>query len=339
MSQPRGARKSDNITATPTRTALTTSKKQQSEREQEMPKKPRSVLKKDLTEYFDPGKRSPVPTTAGNPIDTVIQCRKLQVGTPTGKEDSGTGEGGGKKDNNNSWLTPLVKKKRGKSNRATKDARDEEGHNNKKLRSDDKEESAGEQQAGFTVDLESMSASMRKKSPKTKTLKTKKDKEKQEDSAKKPNQTPKKKATFAPAESDKESDKKKKEEEESDKESDKKKKEEEVVVNFQCVIGFAIRVDKGNNTKGGFDKKLSKGLTFLREFVDPAACILPNGKDKRLGLIKSKSDLPKYQLIMKNYFNIPNPMEATLDKVLKELESELLQTDSEYKLTNTQRQH
>jgi hypothetical protein len=42
---------------------------------------------------------------------------------------------------------------------------------------------------------------------------------------------------------------------------------------------------------------------------------------------------------MKNYFNIPNPMEATLDKVLKELESELLQTDSEYKLTNTQRQH
>ena len=22
-----------------------------------------------------------------------------------------------------------------------------------------------------------------------------------------------------------------------------------------CVVGFAIRVDKGNNTKGGFDKK------------------------------------------------------------------------------------
>ena len=60
--------------------------------------------------------------------------------------------------------------------------------------------------------------------------------------------------------------------------------------------------------KGGFAKKLSKGLTFLRDFVDPAACILPNRKDKRLGPIKLKSDLPKYQLTMRNYFNIPNQM-------------------------------
>jgi len=143
------------------------------------------------------------------------------------------------------------------------------------------------------VDLELMSAPMKKKSSKTQTPKQKKDKKKQEDSAKKPNQTPRKKATFAPEESE---------------ESGKKKKEEEVAVNFQCVIGFAIRVDKGNNTKGGFNKKLSEGLTFLRDFVDPAACILPNGKDKRLGPIKSKSDLPKYQLTMRNYFNIPNQM-------------------------------
>jgi hypothetical protein len=108
-----------------------------------------------------------------------------------------------------------------------------------------------------------MSASMRKKSPKTKIPKSKKSKEKQEDSAKKLNQTPRKKATFAPEESE---------------ESGKKKEEEEVAVNSQCVIGFAIRVDRGNNTKGGFGKKLSKGLTFLREFVDPAACTPPNGK-------------------------------------------------------------
>jgi hypothetical protein len=134
---------------------------------------------------------------------------------------------------------------------------------------------------------------MRKKSPKTKILKSKTSKEKREDSAKKPNQTPRKKATFAPEESE---------------ESGKKKEEGEVAVNFQCVIGFTIRVDKGNNTKGGFDKKLSEGLTFLREFVDPAACILPNGKDKRLGLIKSKLDLPKYQLTMRNYSNIPSQM-------------------------------
>ncbi len=133
---------------------------------------------------------------------------------------------------------------------------------------------------------------MRKKSPKSKIHKPKKDKEKQEDSAKKPNQTPRKKATFVP--------------EESEESGKKKKEEEEVVVNFQCVIGFAIWVDMGNNTKGGFNKKLSEGLTFLREFVDLVACIVPNGKDKRLGPIKSKSDLPKYQLIMRNYFNITN---------------------------------
>ena len=104
-------------------------------------------------------------------IETVIQRRELQVGTPTGKEDSGTGEGG-KKDDKNSWLTPLAKKKRGKRNKTPKDARGEEGQNTKKPRSDE-EDSAEEQsskgtdQAGATVDLESMSASMRKKSPKT----------------------------------------------------------------------------------------------------------------------------------------------------------------------------
>ncbi len=190
-----------------------------------------------------------------------------------------------------------MKKKRDKSNATPQDAEDEEGQNNKKPTSDD-EESAGEQskgteQAGHTVDLESMSTSMRKKSPKTKILKSKMSKEKREDSAKKPNQTPRKKATFAPEESE---------------ESGKKKDEGEVAVNSQCVIGFAIRVDKGNNTKGGFDKKLYEGVTFLREFVDPAACILPNGKDKRSGPIKSKSDLPKYQLTLRNYFNIPNQM-------------------------------
>ena len=96
-----------------------------------------------------------------------------------------------------------------------------------------------------------MSASMRKRSPKTKTPKSKKSKEKHEDCAKKLHQTPRKKATFALEESEK-----------------SEKKEEEVAVNSQCVIGFAIRVDRGNTTKGGFNKKLSKGLTFLREFVD-----------------------------------------------------------------------
>jgi len=221
----------------------------------------------------------------------------LQTGTPTGKEDSGPGAGG-KTDDNNSWRTPIAKKKRDKNKATSQDAEDEGGQHNKKPRSDDEDsaggQSKGTEQAGHTVDLKPMSTSLRKKSPKTKILKSKKSKEKQEDSAKKPtNQTPRKKATFAPDASE---------------ESGKKKEEGEVAVHFQCVIVFAIRVDKGNNTKGGFNKKLAEGLTFLREFVDPAAFILPNGKDKRLGLIKLKSDLPKYQLTLKNYFNIPNQM-------------------------------
>jgi len=179
MEDGKGARKSDDITATLIREAQTTSGKQQSEREQELPKKPRSAMKKDLTAFFGDGKRSPGPTTAGNPIKTVIQCCELQRGTPTGKGDSGAGVEG-KKDDNNGWHTPLVKKKRVKSNTTPQDAEGKEGQHNKKPRSDD-EESVGEQfkgteQAGHTVDFKSMNASMRKKSPKTKIPKSKKSK-------------------------------------------------------------------------------------------------------------------------------------------------------------------
>jgi hypothetical protein len=91
-------------------------------------------------------------------------------------------------------------------------------------------------------------------------------------------------------------------------ETEEKKGEEEVAICLKCVVGFTIRVDKGNNTKGGFNKKISEGLAFLHEYLDKAACILPSGKDQRLGPIKSKLDIPKYQVIIKNYFNIPNPM-------------------------------
>ena len=86
---------------------------------------------------------------------------------------------GSKKDNNNSWCTPLVKKKRDKSNTRPRGAEGKEGQNTKKPRSGDKQ-STGKQskgiteQAGHTVDLESVSASLRKKSPKTKITKPKK---------------------------------------------------------------------------------------------------------------------------------------------------------------------
>ncbi len=160
--------------ATPIRNALP------SKREQVLPKKPRLVLKKDLIAYFGDGKRSPAPTTEGNPSDTVIQRRELQTVSPKGKGGSET-EAGGKRDDANSWCTPIAKKKRDKSKATSQDAEDEGGQHDKKPRSDN-EDSAGEQskgteQAGHTVDLESMSTLPRKKSPKTKILKSKKSKE------------------------------------------------------------------------------------------------------------------------------------------------------------------
>ncbi len=134
------------------------------------------------------------------------------------------------------------------------------------------------------VDMESMFALMKKKSTKTKSNK-KVAKDKQEEK--------KKKETFRLDEPQ---------------ETGGKKGEKVVAVCFTCVVGFAIQVDKGNNAKGGFNNKISEGLAFLRKYLDKAVCILPSGKDLRLNPIKSKTDLPKYQVIMKNYFSIPNLM-------------------------------
>jgi hypothetical protein len=143
MEARKGTRKSNNITATPTRTMPTTSVPQQGEREQDGPKKLRSAMKKDLTNFFGQGKIAPGPTTAGNPIETVIQRRISKVGTTTGKGDSRAGVGG-QTDDTNYWRTPLAKKKRDKSNTKTRGVEVEEGQSTKKPRSDNKQ-SAGEQ--------------------------------------------------------------------------------------------------------------------------------------------------------------------------------------------------
>jgi hypothetical protein len=74
----------------------------------------------------------------------------------------------------------------------------------------------------------------------------------------------------------------------------------------ECVVGFAIRVDKGNNAKQAFNKKLMEGLKFIQQYVDKRTCFLPHDKDKKLDLIRAKNDMPKYQVVMKGYFRIPN---------------------------------
>jgi hypothetical protein len=78
------------------------------------------------------------------------------------------------------------------------------------------------------------------------------------------------------------------------------------IVYNQCVVGFAIRVDKGNNAKQAFNKKLIEGLQFIQQYIYKNACFLPHKKDKKLEPICSKSDMPKYQVVMKGYFCIPN---------------------------------
>jgi hypothetical protein len=88
----------------------------------------------------------------------------------------------------------------------------------------------------------------------------------------------------------------------------KKEDKKEVEACNRCMVDFAIRVDKWNNTKGGFDKKIAEGLAFLCKYLDKAACILPSKKDPWLESIKSKADIPWYQVVMKDYFSIPNLM-------------------------------
>jgi hypothetical protein len=81
---------------------------------------------------------------------------------------------------------------------------------------------------------------------------------------------------------------------------------EKPIVYEECVVGFAIRVDKGNNAKQAFDKKLMEGLEFIQQYGDKRTCFLPHKKDKKLKPIRSKNDMPKYQMVMKGYFCIPN---------------------------------
>jgi len=154
MDEGKGARKSNFITETPTRND------QPSERAQVLPKKPRSVIKKDLIAFFWDGRWTTAPSTEGSPIETVKQRREY---SPAGKEDVGTGTGGMTVDNNR-WLTPIVKKKRDKTKSIIQDEENEKEQTTKKPRSDNEESKVGN-----TVDLESMSASLRKKGqPKSK---------------------------------------------------------------------------------------------------------------------------------------------------------------------------
>jgi hypothetical protein len=82
--------------------------------------------------------------------------------------------------------------------------------------------------------------------------------------------------------------------------------EEKAVDYKKCVAGFAVRVNKGNNTKWGFDIKISEGLTFMQTYINRNTSFHLIRLDKTLKPIKEKGDMPKYQVTMRNYFSVPN---------------------------------
>jgi hypothetical protein len=75
----------------------------------------------------------------------------------------------------------------------------------------------------------------------------------------------------------------------------------------KCVVGFAIRVNKENNMKGGFDKNIIEGLNFMQTYIDKHASFHLIDKDQTTKPIREKTDMPKYQVTLRSYFSIPNP--------------------------------
>jgi hypothetical protein len=45
----------------------------------------------------------------------------------------------------------------------------------------------------------------------------------------------------------------------------------------------------------------------MQTYINKHASFHPIGKDQTVKLIKEKTDMPKYQVTMRSYFNIPNP--------------------------------
>jgi hypothetical protein len=204
----KGARKSNDITATPMRMTVTPNEKQQREREQVTPKKSRTAMKKGLKDYFGKGKRAPVPSMKGNLILAVVQRRTEHGDTQQGMGGDGDGSFHAKLDghgvwDNNKWSTSNTKK----GNKSRRSASNDDGQN-KKARSDDDDSEGKEstqqnqgsketaEQGDFVVDLESMGALLKKKSLRYKAAKKKAAKKKQEESMEKT--TKRKKATFVP---------------------------------------------------------------------------------------------------------------------------------------------
>jgi hypothetical protein len=255
---------------------VTPNAKKASEREQDRAKKLKQDKKNDLLKYFGDGAQVPAPAIAGSPINAVTQHRESRVMGTNAINEAGDKEGKNRSQNQEfSKITPSkVSMPEGKANKGTEPR-------------EQKTPQAGGKEGEHEVNLESMNKTpLKEKGEKGESKKKKKREETSEekvDGAKS-----KRKATFA--------------------ETVKKEATQAQPIEYKkCVIGFAISVDKGNNTKRGFDKKLLEGLTFMQTYIDKNALFHPMGKDQTARPIKEKTDMLKYQVTMRSYFSIQNP--------------------------------
>jgi hypothetical protein len=149
----KGGHKIDDITATPARAEVTPNGKLCRECKQEAPKKIRGIIKKGLKDYFGEGNRTPAPSMEADPVSTVVHRRDSRGTKSPRAERASNSEGQNKKPRS--------------------DNEDLEEEENTK----GKEGSWGmEEQGGFIVDLESMSAMLKKKSTKVKVNKKRRQK-------------------------------------------------------------------------------------------------------------------------------------------------------------------
>jgi hypothetical protein len=315
-------RKSEDITGTPGRkmTEVTPNKTKTSEREQARAKKSRKDKKNNLLRYFGAGARVPGPTNIGSPSDAVKQRRENRdMMTNNAIEEAGDGEGEKMKSLLKKSNKPTSNKTSKPHGEAGKDTDTREGEtpqaevrgkgehevnlegmnktslkkkgNYKKDKQTDTREGETPQvevrgKGEHVVNLEAMNMTPLKEKGNDKKAKQKKKKGKSAEEAE--GGAKAKKATFAET-------------------VEKEATQAQRIEYKMCVVGFAIRVDKGNNTKGGFDKKLIDSLKFMQTYINKHASFHTIGKDQTAKPIKEKMDMPKYQVTMRSYFSIPNP--------------------------------
>jgi hypothetical protein len=197
------------------------------------------------------------------PINAVIQCRESRdKGNNT--HDKAWDRGGGAKKS--------ALKKSSKSLPIKVSMQEDETSTNTDKKKGEKPQAA-EKEGKYEVNLEAMSKTPLKEKGKKGEAKQKK---KNVTSEEVDNQTKtRKKATFA-------------------KTVEREASQTQRIDYKKCVVGFAIRVDKGNNMKGGFDKKIIKGLNFMQTYIDKHASFHLIGKDQTTKPIREKTDMPKY---------------------------------------------